>query len=90
VIARRSFGRQETAEGEAWGKIGRRNVQLCVGGKDLGDLVSIDAEVLANRSHLVGEANFHRVIAVGKILDHLRNRNTRLVEGAGGFFVKLA
>ena len=58
--------------------------------KDLGNRVRVDAEMLAHGSHFVGEADFHRVIAVGKILDHFSDRNGRLVESAGSVFVKFA
>jgi len=52
--------------------------------------VGIDAEVLAQGSHFVGKADFERVIAVGKILDHFGHRNGRLVELAGSVLVKFS
>ena len=50
----------------------------------------VDAEMLAHGAHFVGEADLHRVIAVGEILDHLGDRNRRLVKSAGSVFVKFA
>src|SRR6266403_2410105 len=79
-----------TAESEAWRKICGRNVQLGVGGKNLRDRVRVDAEMLAHGSHFVGEANFQRVITVGKIFHHFSNGDGRLVERARSVLVKLA
>src|SRR6266404_3167864 len=79
-----------TAEGEARRKICGRNVQFGVGGKNFRDRVRVDAEMLAHGSHFVGEANFQRVITVGKIFHHFSNRDGRLVESARSVLVKLA
>src|SRR5467141_2370212 len=77
-----------TAESEAWRKICGRNVEFGVRCKNLRDRVRVDAEMLAHGSHFVGEADFQRVITVGKILDHFGDGDGRLVKSSWSVLVK--
>src|ERR1035437_8134845 len=84
------FRKARPTKGETRGKIGGGNIQLGVGSKNFGDRLRVDAEMLAHGSHFVGEADFQRVIAVGKVLDHFGDRDGRLVESAGSVLVEFA
>ena len=90
AMARRSFGRQEPPKAKPGERYDGEIFSLVSEVKISCDRVRVDAKMLAHGPHLVGETNFHRVIAVGKILDHFGNRNGRLVQRAGRVFVKFA
>ena len=84
------LGQAGATEGKARRQVRPGDVQLGVGSEDLRDRLCVHAQVFTHRAHLVGETDFHGVIAVRKILDHFRHRNRRLVKSAGRVLIKLA
>ena len=77
------LGQARAAEREARPQVRARDVELRVGGEDLHHGVRVDAVGLADRAHLVGEADLERVEGVVGVLRHLGDRDRHAVDDAG-------